>query len=206
MVASLPNTLTALCLNSAGLQAFMEAKAFDKMMSVFTDTRFIGTLFTIMSTSAHSTYHESARGTMDLTSGLAKGLDQLMRHQPTLRVPCFNAIVRTLEKCAQYGENPKCVIKKELIKRLPNATGNHNNPNLFIPPDWNKTQFKENEIPLTDYITNTVSARVTYLNSVQNILIQIMLHLFSCGSQWQFCKIPLKTDKSLFDSKACRCC
>lgn len=41
MIAALPNTFTALCLNDRGLKAFMDENPFDHFCDIFVSTKYI---------------------------------------------------------------------------------------------------------------------------------------------------------------------
>lgn len=77
--------------------------------------------------------------------------DQLIRHQPSLRVPGLNAVVRSLEKLAKYGKEDQYVILKESFVKNGNTLS-------FGPTEAKKDSSDTREqVPLLDYITNIVS-------------------------------------------------
>lgn len=84
-----------------------------------------------------------------LSTNLKTG-DQLIRHQPSLRVPGLNAIVRALEKLAIYGKEDQYVILKESFVKNGHTLS-------FRPTETKKDSSDTREqVPLLDYITNIV--------------------------------------------------
>lgn len=76
--------------------------------------------------------------------------DQLIRHQPSLRVPGLNAIVRALEQLAKFGKADQYVIMKESFVRNGHTLS-------FRPTEVKKDPSDSREqVPLLDYITNIV--------------------------------------------------
>lgn len=92
VLAELPSVLSALCLNQAGLDAFIAANPIDGLLPVFVDQTYLGCM---------------SSETPEL---LGTALDELMRHQPSLREPGIAATINLLEKLIEIGNDPNIVI------------------------------------------------------------------------------------------------
>lgn len=142
---AMSNVLTALCLNQNGLQAFVGYKPFDKLFTIFTQVEYMPRLM------QQTNYEYATNHHVDNTIQLGKAIDQLIRHQPTLKVPCLNTMVRTLEQLASLGEDKRYIIKKESFSR-------NSNGNVIYRQVKSKSarSDQQEEIPLLDYIINMV--------------------------------------------------
>ena len=98
VLSSLPNILSALCLNTRGLQCFIDAEPFDHLFSVLISPGYLPAM-------------RRKKGTDqigDTASNLGVAMDELMRHQPILRNMVIKALIKvlcpvlmmTIEKCS----------------------------------------------------------------------------------------------------------
>lgn len=84
VLSSLPNILSAMCLNSRGLQSFIAAEPFDHLFSVLVSPEYLPAM-------------RKKKGTDqvgDTASSLGVAMDELMRHQPALRTNVMTALIR----------------------------------------------------------------------------------------------------------------
>ncbi|KAF8985816.1 hypothetical protein BGZ46_001784 [Entomortierella lignicola] len=81
VVASIPGAFGAICLNTAGLEMFNKDFKLEKFFSVFTSVR-----------------HIRAFQDSDIASSLGLSVDELVRHQPSLKPALMNEIILMLEK------------------------------------------------------------------------------------------------------------
>ncbi|KAH9407759.1 E3 ubiquitin-protein ligase huwe1 [Tyrophagus putrescentiae] len=146
---AMSNVLTALCLNSRGLAEFVEAKPFEKILAIFTKPEYMSNL----------QINGNMTASFDNTAQLGKACDQLIRHQPSLRVPGLNAIVRALEQLTKFGNANQYVIVKESFIRSGHTLS-------FRPTDVKKNSRDTREpVPLLDYITNIMRFLQSILNT-----------------------------------------
>lgn len=95
MLGSVPNVFSALCLNDRGLKNFVKYKPFEKLFKVLLSPEYLPAM-------------RRRRGSDtigDTASNLGNAMDELMRHQPTLKSEAIAAIIK--------------VILYEIIKELP---------------------------------------------------------------------------------------
>jgi len=93
VLASLPNILSALCLNARGLQVFINAKPFDHLFGVLISPDYLPAM----------RKKKGADQIGDTASNLGVAMDELMRHQPTLRSNVISALIRLLNKLIDMG-------------------------------------------------------------------------------------------------------
>lgn len=102
VLASLPNIFSALCLNTRGLENFMEYKPFDKLFCVLLSPEYLPAM-------------RRRRGTDTLygtAASLGNAVDELMRHQVSLRTEAMKSIIKLLEQLVELGNNPKYCCQK----------------------------------------------------------------------------------------------
>lgn len=95
ILAALPNTFTALCLNNAGLQAFQARKPFEKIFRVLISPEYLPAM-----------RRRKADLANDTATNLGNSMDELMRHQPSLRSDVVAAIINLLKELCDLGDNP----------------------------------------------------------------------------------------------------
>ena len=102
VLASLPNIFSALCLNTRGLENFMEYKPFDKLFRVLLSPEYLPAM-------------RRRRGTDTIygtASSLGNAVDELMRHQLSLRTEAMKSIIILLEQLVELGNNPRYCCQK----------------------------------------------------------------------------------------------
>ncbi|XP_061178702.1 E3 ubiquitin-protein ligase HUWE1-like [Saccostrea echinata] len=161
VLASLPNVFSALCLNARGLQSFVSCKPFDRLFKVLLSPDYLPAM-------------RRRRGSDpfgDTASNLGNAMDELMRHQPSLRTDATKAIIKLLEEVCSMGRDQKYVCVKPTPKTEPQ--------NMSVqspqPPDNNSSdeEDEEDEIPNTQDIDGNKpeaqreAARATAAQSTQ---------------------------------------
>ncbi|KAJ7561891.1 hypothetical protein O6H91_03G045900 [Diphasiastrum complanatum] len=84
-IGCIPNTLDAICLSNAGLQAVKDRNAIGCFVKIFTSKIYLKALAN------------------DTPGSLASGLDELMRHAPSLRGPGIDTCIEILRTIASMG-------------------------------------------------------------------------------------------------------
>jgi hypothetical protein len=87
-VGCIPNSLDALCLNISGLQAVRDRNALGCFVKIFTSKVYVRALAN------------------DTPGSLASGLDELLRHAPSLRGPGIDMCIEILKTIAAIGGAP----------------------------------------------------------------------------------------------------
>lgn len=98
ILGALPNTFSALCLNNAGLQAFQARKPFEKIFRVLISPDYLPAM-----------RRRKADLSNDTATNLGNSMDELMRHQPSLRSDVVTAIINLLKELCELGENPSYI-------------------------------------------------------------------------------------------------
>uniref|UniRef100_A0A4D5RDW1 Putative e3 ubiquitin-protein ligase huwe1 isoform x3 n=1 Tax=Ixodes scapularis TaxID=6945 RepID=A0A4D5RDW1_IXOSC len=106
VLASLPNVFSALCLNARGLQAFVACRPFERLFKVLLSPDYLGAM----------RRRRSSDPMGDTASNLGNAMDELMRHQPSLRVDATAAIIKLLEELCSVGRNPAYVCSRPAAK------------------------------------------------------------------------------------------
>lgn len=99
VLASLPNVFSALCLNARGLQSFVKCKPFERLFKVLLSPTYLSAM----------RKRRSSDPLGDAASNLGNAMDELMRHQPSLKVDATAAIIKLLHELCQLGSDPKYV-------------------------------------------------------------------------------------------------
>ncbi|XP_068082120.1 E3 ubiquitin-protein ligase HUWE1 [Anabrus simplex] len=99
VLGSLPNVFSALCLNSRGLESFVKYKPFKRLFKVLLSPAYLGAM----------RRRRSSDPIGDTASNLGNAMDELMRHQPTLKSEATCAIIQLLEELCELGRDPKYV-------------------------------------------------------------------------------------------------
>uniref|UniRef100_A0A1I8EIK7 HECT-type E3 ubiquitin transferase n=1 Tax=Wuchereria bancrofti TaxID=6293 RepID=A0A1I8EIK7_WUCBA len=100
VIAALPNTFTALCLNDRGLKAFMNENPFDHFCDIFVSTKYIYAM-------------KCRRNEMnEVALNLGTSFDAFLRHHPTLRESFLNSFAKMLSKLLDVAstDSPRCVM------------------------------------------------------------------------------------------------
>nr|XP_006822183.1 PREDICTED: E3 ubiquitin-protein ligase HUWE1-like [Saccoglossus kowalevskii] len=102
VLGSLPNVFSALCLNARGLQAFVKCKPFEKLFKVLLSPDYLPAM----------RRRRSSEPAGDTASNLGSAMDELMRHQPSLRTDATKAIIKLLEEVCAMGRDMKFICSR----------------------------------------------------------------------------------------------
>ena len=103
VLASLPNVFSALCLNTRGLEAFVECKPFERLFKVLLSADYLPAM----------RRRRSADPLGDTATNLGNAMDELMRHQPSLKQSATAAIIQLLEEVCALGRDPRFICWKQ---------------------------------------------------------------------------------------------
>lgn len=87
VLGSLPNVFSALCLNARGLVSFVKYNPFDRLFRVLLSPVYLSAMRP----------RRSSDPVGDTASNLGNAMDELMRHQPSLKDDATKAIIKLLE-------------------------------------------------------------------------------------------------------------
>lgn len=113
VLASLPNVFSALCLNSRGLDSFVACKPFERVFKVLLSVDYLPAM----------RRRRSSDPLGDTASNLGNAMDELMRHQPSLRTDATGAIINLLTEVCNLGSNPAYFCSKSSKGSCVDATG-----------------------------------------------------------------------------------
>lgn len=99
VLASLPNVFSALCLNARGLASFIRSRPFEKLFKVLLSPTYLSAM----------RKRRSSDPLGDAATNLGNAMDELMRHQPSLKVDATTAIIQLLEELCDLGTDPRYV-------------------------------------------------------------------------------------------------
>lgn len=119
ILAALPNTFSALCLNNAGLQAFQARKPFEKVFRVLISPEYLPAM-----------RRRKADLANDTATNLGNSMDELMRHQPSLRADVVTAIINLLKELCEFGDNPLYTCSTKLSSKSSEPVANPVNIDL----------------------------------------------------------------------------
>lgn len=95
----MPNVFSALCLNARGLEAFAKHKPFERLFYILVSPAYLPAM----------RRRRSSEPQADTACNLGSAMDELMRHQPSLRQDATIAIISLLEELVFIGSDPKYV-------------------------------------------------------------------------------------------------
>ncbi|XP_037679708.1 LOW QUALITY PROTEIN: E3 ubiquitin-protein ligase HUWE1-like [Choloepus didactylus] len=175
VLGSLPNVFSALCLNARGLQSFVQCQPFERLFRVLLSPDYLPAM----------RRRRSSDPLGDTASNLGSAVDELMRHQPTLKTDATTAVIKLLEEICNLGRDPKYICQKPSIQKAdgtasaPPPRSNHaaeeassedeEEEEVQAMQSFNSTQQSETEpnqqvvgteeripLPLMDYILNVM--------------------------------------------------
>ncbi|CBQ69976.1 related to E3 ubiquitin protein ligase TOM1 [Sporisorium reilianum SRZ2] len=88
VIYAIPNAIGAICLNQAGLDLFNSRPLIPKLFSLFTSER-----------------HSKVFQDRDNANAFGAAIDELMRHQPSLKTLVMDSIMRSLDEIHQMGRD-----------------------------------------------------------------------------------------------------
>ncbi|XP_037091019.1 E3 ubiquitin-protein ligase HUWE1-like [Pollicipes pollicipes] len=109
VLSSLPNVFSALCLNARGLEAFVAAQPFERLFRVLLSPEYLPAM----------RRRRGSEPLSDTATKLGNAMDELMRHQPSLRVAATASIIRVLEKLCEMGRDPQYLCSRAAGKPEP---------------------------------------------------------------------------------------
>lgn len=112
VLGSLPNVFSALCLNARGLECFARHKPFDKLFHILLSPAYLPAM----------RRRRSSGPATDTACNLGNAMDELMRHQPSLRQDATLAIISLLEELVFMGNDPKYVCWRPHSRTEPTGT------------------------------------------------------------------------------------
>ncbi|PIK62780.1 putative E3 ubiquitin-protein ligase HUWE1 [Apostichopus japonicus] len=112
VLGSLPNIFSALCLNARGLEAFVKCKPFDKLFKVLLSPAYLPAMRRRRSNEIMG----------DTALSLGSAMDELMRHQPSLKSDAMKAIIKLLEEICSLGRDKRYTCAKTIPKGKSSAT------------------------------------------------------------------------------------
>jgi E3 ubiquitin-protein ligase HUWE1 len=115
VLAALPNVFSALCLNRRGLQTFQSFKPFEKIFRVLLSPDYLSAM----------RRRRSSDPLGDTASNLGSSMDELLRHEPSLRVDAIAAIIGLLKEICKRGTDPNtiCSSKQVVYKQTSTSIG-----------------------------------------------------------------------------------
>lgn len=117
VLGSLPNVFSALCLNSRGLQAFVQYKPFDRLFEVLLSPVYLQAM----------RRRRSSDPIGDTAANLGNAMDELMRHQPSLKTEATKAIIRLLEELVKLGTDEKYICWRSQNNKCDESSNGSNN-------------------------------------------------------------------------------
>uniref|UniRef100_UPI00358F3842 E3 ubiquitin-protein ligase HUWE1 isoform X5 n=1 Tax=Myxine glutinosa TaxID=7769 RepID=UPI00358F3842 len=113
VLGSLPNVFSALCLNARGLQSFVRCQPFERLFKVLLSPDYLPAM----------RRRRSSDPLGDTASNLGSAVDELMRHQPSLKTDATSAIIKLLEEICSLGREPKYVCQRPSIQKVEGPVG-----------------------------------------------------------------------------------
>ncbi|KAJ4934280.1 hypothetical protein JOQ06_007079, partial [Pogonophryne albipinna] len=107
VLGSLPNVFSALCLNARGLGSFVQCQPFERLFKVLLSPDYLPAM----------RRRRSSDPLGDTASNLGSAVDELMRHQPTLKTDATTAIIKLLEEICNLGRAPEYICQKPSIQK-----------------------------------------------------------------------------------------
>lgn len=101
VIASLPTVFTSLCLNHRGLNSFLALNPFERLFKIFLSPDYLQAM-----------RRRRSESITDTATCLGNAIDELMRHQPTLKCVAISSIVELLENLCALGKDPKYICTK----------------------------------------------------------------------------------------------
>lgn len=99
VLGSLPNIFSALCLNHKGLTQFTKFKPFETFFKILISPTYLAAM----------RRRRSSEPMSDTACNLGNAMDELMRHQPSLKADAIAALVKLLQELVHLGTDPKYI-------------------------------------------------------------------------------------------------
>ncbi|XP_076261399.1 HECT, UBA and WWE domain containing E3 ubiquitin protein ligase 1 isoform X2 [Rhynchophorus ferrugineus] len=151
VLGSLPNVFSALCLNARGLESFARHKPFNKLFHILLSPTYLTAM----------RRRRSSEPTADTACSLGNAMDELMRHQPSLRQDATLAIISLLEELVYLGTDPKYVCWRPHGRTEPSG----NTPGRPPPTEGSSDEEEEDEDETSTSSQNANTQAQTESNS-----------------------------------------
>lgn len=115
VISSMPNVFSALCLNSRGLNAFIKCNPFQSLFKVLLSPEYLPAM----------RRRRTAEPMGDTASNLGNAMDELMRHQPSLKVAATTAIIQLLQHLGCLGGDTTNTCLKSQTKPMVASLGSN---------------------------------------------------------------------------------
>ncbi|CAH1264453.1 HUWE1 [Branchiostoma lanceolatum] len=156
VLSALPNVFSALCLNQRGLQAFVRCRPFDKLFKVLLSEAYLPAM----------RRRRSSDTLGDTASNLGNAMDELMRHQPTLRTDATKAIIKLLEQVCAMGQDAKFICTKPDTKATPN---NQSPRQPVLEETYSEDEEEEDDVSSTTSQTSASKGQAPELQETKNV-------------------------------------
>ncbi|CAI4227768.1 unnamed protein product [Auanema sp. JU1783] len=136
VISNLGNVFTALCLNEVGLRQFKSYRPFDHVFKIVLSIKFIATM-------------KKKRSEMnDAAQGIGQALEDLLRHQPTLKPLMVESVFDVLDLLLKLGTTPPSNTKivMALSKSASKAVGQSISSSVIVSNSASSQQDYENNI------------------------------------------------------------
>lgn len=159
VLASLPNVFTSLCLNHRGLEAFVKLKPFDRLFKIFISPEYLQAM-----------RRRRSESIGDTASTLGNSIDELIRHQPSLRSEAIASIIKLLEEICRLGTDSKYICTKISTKSSDSSIGMvlSVNSNRAIPSNSNINNDLSSEEDEEDYDDDTATTTTPPSNVISD--------------------------------------
>ena len=144
----LPNLCTALCMNEAGLNRFLEFRPFEKIFRIFIKQEYLGALKKKRS-SNNGGLNGLGRyeGDNSIATQIGNSFDDMTRHHQKLEVPVIDALNSLLDDLVIMSQDPDIiVVKGSSLNGSSNSGQNTNNSTKSSSPTCNNTTMDENSL------------------------------------------------------------
>jgi len=157
VLGSLPTVFSALCLNTNGLNAFIQSKPFDKLFQVLLSPDYLPAMRRRRNQDQvnATTLNAASSSSSGTASQLGSAMDELMRHQPSLRVEAMNAIINLLNKLIEMGRNPNYICQRQSSSSTQSLSTSKQAPNQANSTSGNTNQSE----PQTSTVQSTNAHR-----------------------------------------------
>jgi len=142
LIMALPNVIMALSLTEAGAKVVAEANPFPAMMSVFCNPKYV--------------MPNSRCLLNEMAAILGTGLDECMRHNPSLKTKCLKAVVQTMKRVVTMGQ--ELMAEEDAAVVTPPTKDLETARTCLIQYGYNIVQLLEQVVHSEDHVSSFVAA------------------------------------------------
>uniref|UniRef100_F6XN27 HECT-type E3 ubiquitin transferase n=1 Tax=Ciona intestinalis TaxID=7719 RepID=F6XN27_CIOIN len=158
VLASLPNIFSALCINTRGLEAFVNCNPFDRLFHVMLSPDYLLAM----------RRRRSSDPLGDTASNLGHAMDELMRQQPSLRGATIKAILQLLCELKCLGNDPNIICSRATSSKNEGGGSNAEGTNASSnAPGENGSQADERSEDEVEEVEEVASTSKQSSSSVQ---------------------------------------